>query len=98
MIARLVVAAPMASFVVLLGCAGNKAVPSRPPVPPMGETAAAPAKDGYLADVMAAVAGQLECPLEEINVTCIRRDTQGECIAARGDGCERTVEYQFGDG
>lgn len=95
MIARLVVAA---ALVLALGCGSGKAARKKPPVPPMGETAPAPAKDGYLADVKAAVAGQLECPAEEINVTCIRRDTLGECVAVRGDGCGRTVEYQFGDG
>ena len=95
MIARLLIAA---SLVAALGCGSTKAARAKPPVPPTGETAAAPPKDSYLADVKTAVAGQLECPAEEINVTCIRKDTQGECIAVRGDGCGRTVEYQFGDG
>ena len=95
MLARLVLAA---SLVVALGCGTTKGKRDAPPVPPTGETAVAPPKDNYLADVKTAVAGQLECPVEEVNVTCIRKDTQGECVAVRGDGCERTVEYQFGDG
>lgn len=96
MIARLVV---IASILAALACGTTgKSAREAPPVPPVGTTAAAPPKDAYLDDVKTAVAAQLECPVEQINVTCIRRDSQGECISVRGDGCERTVEYQFGDG
>lgn len=69
----------------------------KPPVPPMEEPNAQPANDSFMADVKNAVAGQLECPVEEINLTCVKRDQQGECVAVRGDGCNKTVEYQFGD-
>lgn len=87
------------ALLALAACATatSSAKPDKPPVPPMEEAHAKPANDLFMADVKNAVAGQLECPLEEINLTCIKRDGQGECVAVRGDGCEKTVEYQYGD-
>lgn len=89
--------------VVVLGlcsaCAGTSTAgkASKPPVPPMEDVKPPLPKDNFMDDVKNAVAGQLECPVEEINLTCVKRDGQGECVAVRGDGCERTVEYQYGD-
>jgi hypothetical protein len=90
--------APFA-FVALAACgtAGSAGKPDKPPVPPMEDPHAKPANDLFMDDVKTAVAGQLECPVEEINLTCVKRDQQGECVAVRGDGCNKTVEYQFGD-
>lgn len=79
------------------GTTSSAGKPEKPPVPPMEEAHAKPANDLFMPDVKNAVAAQLECPLEEINLTCVKRDQQGECVAVRGDGCEKTVEYQFGD-
>ena len=93
MLARLMLALALTGA---LGC-GSKVLRKPPPVPMDGESVPAPKNDAYLDDVKKAVADQLECPVADINVICIRRDTLGECIAVRGDGCERLVEYQFGE-
>ena len=80
------------------GCASTPPpAPESPPVPPMSEPMAKPPTDTFMDDVKNAVAGQLECPVEDINLTCLKRDGQGECVAVRGDGCNKTVEYQYGD-
>lgn len=85
------------TFAVGCGTAAPAGKPDKPPVPPMEQPHAKPANDLFMDDVKNAVAGQLECPVEQINLTCVKRDQQGECVAVRGDGCERTVEYQYGD-
>jgi hypothetical protein len=79
------------------GTSGSAGKPDKPPVPTMEEAHAKPANDMFMPDVKTAVATQLECPEDQINLVCVKRDQQGECVAVRGDGCEKTVEYQFGD-
>jgi hypothetical protein len=82
---------------VACGTAKKAGEPDKPPVPPMEAEKEKPANDMFMDDVKNAVAGQLECPVEEINLVCVKRDQQGECVAVRGDGCNKTVEYQYGD-
>jgi hypothetical protein len=40
---------------------------------------------------------QLECPAEEVSVTCTRHDVHGGCVAVQARGCGRTLEYDFGN-
>jgi hypothetical protein len=70
----------------------------KPPSPDDMEDAqdAAP-KDTHFDEVRKAAAEQLQCPIEKINVVCLRRDADGECISIRADGCDKSYEYQFGD-
>lgn len=87
----------------LAGVAGCASAPEKKPVdkplvPTMQEEAPRAEVDSHLDDVKKAAAEQLECPLDQVNVVCMRRDTEGECIAVKADGCDRTYEYQFGDG
>ena len=83
--------------VVALGCGHAKKAREKPPVPPMAEEAAPAKKDAHFDEVKKAAAEQLQCPLEQINIVCLRRDADGECISVRADGCEKSFEYQFGD-
>ena len=69
----------------------------KPPVPPMQETPPPAPTDAYMDEVRRAAAAQLECPIEQIDVICLRRDAGGDCVYVRASGCERTYEYQFGD-
>lgn len=80
------------------GCMGPKRKPAATPlVPTMQPRAAPPAPDAHLDEVRKNAAVQLQCPLEQVNVVCTRRDLEGECISVRADGCDGTFEYQFGD-
>jgi hypothetical protein len=83
----------------LVGCGttAERRAADKPPVPPMQEPLAKAPVDSHLEEVRRNAAEQLECPVEEVNVVCLRRDTEGECVTVRADGCERTYEYQFGD-
>lgn len=80
------------------GCSTPKKHKAAAPIPQMQEEAPKADKDSHFEDVRKAASEQLECPIEQVNVVCVRRDTEGECIAVRADGCEKTFEYQFGDG
>lgn len=81
------------------GCASTpeKNPVDKPLVPEMQEEAPRAAIDSHLEDVKKAAAQQLECPIEQVNVVCMRRDTDGDCVSVKADGCEKTYEYQFGD-
>ncbi len=74
------------------------ASPIKPPSPEdMAPAAPATSTDAEFDEVKKAAAKQLECPLEKINVVCLRRDADGDCISVRADGCEKSYEYRFGD-
>lgn len=56
----------------------------------------AQSKDTHFAEVKKAASQQLDCPEEKINIVCLRRDSEGECVSIRADGCDKSYEYQFG--
>jgi hypothetical protein len=85
--------------VVLSACGSPKADKRKaPPLPPTsgGEGAVHVGTGEVSAEVKKAVSEQLECPVEQLSVLCTERDRSGECIAVRGLGCEREIEYKFG--
>ena len=96
---RLVLAVLLAVAVaVMLACGTAK--PKKKKFMPTSETdtpASVNPKDSHFDEVRKAAAAQLECPPEQINIVCLRRDSDGECISIRADGCEKSFEYQFGD-
>lgn len=53
--------------------------------------------DAHLEDVRKNAAEQLGCPLEQVTVSCVRRNLAGSCITVRAVGCDQTFEYQFDD-
>lgn len=87
------------SLLCFTGCASatTKAAAAKPLVPGMQDEAERAPVDNYLDDVKKNAAEQLECPIEQVNVVCMRRDSEGGCISVKADGCDRTYEYQFGD-
>jgi hypothetical protein len=54
-------------------------------------------KDTHFDEVKKAAAAQLQCPIDQINIVCLHRDSDGECVQVRADGCDKTYEYQFGE-
>jgi hypothetical protein len=53
-------------------------------------------KDTHFAEVKKAASQQLDCPEDKINIVCLRRDAENECVSIRADGCDKSYEYQFG--
>jgi hypothetical protein len=83
-------------------CGTTKSVDKRkaPPPPPESVGGGELAKgSGEISDeVRRAVSEQLDgCPPEKINIICVERDRSGECIAVRGLGCDKEIEYKFGN-
>ena len=95
-----VVVAVLVGLLMALACATpKKAAEMRlmPPVENETSTVVNGNKKAHFAEVKKAAAQQLACPEEKINIVCLRRDSDGECIKIRADGCDKSYEYQFGD-
>lgn len=57
-----------------------------------------PADDeGVLEETKKSAAEQLECPIEEVRVMCKTKDADGMCTAVRAWGCDKELEYSFGE-
>jgi len=57
-----------------------------------------PADDeGVLLETKKSAAEQLECPIEEVRVMCKTKDADGMCTAVRAWGCDKELEYSFGE-
>ena len=94
------VAALVALFVAFAAACATPAHKAGTKLKPPTEDSTAGAvqpKDTHFPEVKKAAAEQLQCPIEKINVVCLRRDSDGECISVRADGCNNSYEYQFGD-
>src|SRR4051812_30280605 len=90
-----------AALVLAAACgtpAGHKHTRIKPPTE--NDTNTVPGlspKDAHFDEVKKAASTQLDCPVEKINIVCLRRDAEGECVMIRADGCDKSYEYQFGD-
>ncbi len=98
-----IVAIVVALVVVVVGaCATPEAkAPKRPPPPPDAPGAMASETDAMEASVMEetrkTAAAQLECPAEELLVSCTARDAHGGCVSISAKGCGKSLEYSFGN-
>jgi len=50
-----------------------------------------------LAQTTATAAAELSCPIEELIARCTAYDALGGCTAINVRGCDKTLEYQFGE-
>jgi hypothetical protein len=92
--------AVVAMLVVVSACA---AAPSKPvgrtpiePTPTPQSTTAA-IEDDVVRETTRTAAEQLECPAEQLVVTCTKRDVHGGCIAIQAKGCGKVLDYDFGN-
>jgi hypothetical protein len=60
-------------------------------------TATAEMEDSVMTETRKTAATEMECPADELVVTCIRRDGTGGCVAIQAKGCGKTLEYSFGN-
>ncbi len=73
--------------------------PPAPPQPPSstGTSDIAKGSDAVSVEIRKAVAEQMGCPEEQLNIICTERDRSGECIAVRALGCDKEMELKFGN-
>jgi hypothetical protein len=50
-----------------------------------------------LAEARKTAAQTLECPDDAVTVTCTRRDLHGGCVAVEARGCDKMLDYDFGN-
>lgn len=90
----------IASLTLVGACASapEKPVASAPIEPtPTPQSTAAAIEEGVLRETRKTAAEQLECPAEELVVTCTKRDVHGGCIAIQAKGCGKVLDYDFGN-
>lgn len=94
----------LALVAVLAACGTGKGgtitdAPPAPPQPPAapGSGDIAKGSDAVSVEIRKAVAAQMECPEEQLNIICTERDRSGECIAVRALGCDKEMELKFGN-
>jgi hypothetical protein len=100
--AALVVAAIAVVVVGSASCASAPAKgPQRPPPPPDAPGAMASETDAMevniLAETRKTAAAELDCPSEELLVSCTARDAHGGCVAISAKGCGKSLDYSFGN-
>ncbi len=72
-----------------------------PPAPP--KPAASPVssneamEDDIARETRKTAAAELSCPAEQLIITCTSRDSLGGCVAIQARGCDKTLEYNFGN-
>jgi hypothetical protein len=86
----------------LAGCASSGTKKKGKNVPPPTVAApntptAAEVEANVLAEAKKTAVDQLQCPEEEVTVSCTKHDAHGGCIAVQARGCGRTLEYDFGN-
>lgn len=88
----------------LAGCGSGKGskmhdAPAAPPQPPSapGSSDIAKGSDAVSVEIRKAVAEQMGCPEDQLNIICTERDRSGECIAVRALGCDKELELKFGN-
>ena len=93
-----VILAPTLALTALTACKTSQKK-SDVPLPDFSEAPPPPAaaRDAHLEEVKKNAATQLECPIEQVNTICLRRHADGDCVAVRADGCDKSYEYDFGD-
>jgi hypothetical protein len=69
--------------------------PIEPTPTPQSTTAAI--EEDVVRETRKTAAEQLECPAEELAVTCTKRDVHGGCIAIQAKGCGKVLDYDFGN-
>ena len=88
------------AFVVVAALSMSCATPVEKPTPPAPPSQAQTSADAMELDVMRetrkTAAAELQCPEEQLLVTCTGRDALGGCVAIQAKGCEKTLEYSFG--
>lgn len=87
------------AIIALGGCASPPppvaSTPIEPTPTPQSTTAAI--EDDVVRETRKTAAEQLECPAEELVVTCTKRDVHGGCIAIQAKGCGKVLDYDFGN-
>ena len=87
--------------IAVTSCKSTGSAPKRDAVPSpdysMRDVPPPPPKDSHFAEVKKSAAEQLSCPIEQVNIICLRRDADGECVAIKADGCDKSFEYDFGN-
>jgi hypothetical protein len=74
-----------------------------PPPPPAPKPAPSPVssseamEDDIARETRKTAAAELDCPAEQLIVTCTQRDSLGGCVAIQARGCDKTLEYSFGN-
>jgi len=58
---------------------------------------AAEVEANVLAEAKKTAVEQLQCPEDDVTVSCTKHDAHGGCIAVQARGCSRTLEYDFGN-
>jgi hypothetical protein len=94
------IAAVVATLVIVGACASAppKPVASTPIEPtPTPQTTSAAIEEDVVRETRKTAAEQLECPAEELAVTCTKRDVHGGCIAIQAKGCGKVLDYDFGN-
>lgn len=89
-----------AATVVLAACASTPPAPvtSAPIEPtPTPQSTTAAIEEDIIRETRKTAGEQLECPAEELVVTCTKRDIHGGCIAIQAKGCDKVLDYDFGN-
>ncbi len=74
-----------------------------PPPPPAAKPAPSPVssseamEDDIARETRKTAAAEMQCPAEQLIITCTLRDSLGGCVAIQARGCDKTLEYNFGN-
>lgn len=88
-------------FMAALACATSP-TPSKTTTAPIEPTptpqsTAAAIEDDVVRETRKTAAAQLECPEDQLTISCTRKDVHGGCIAIQAKGCGKVLDYDFGN-
>ncbi len=80
-----------------VACATPAEKPAPPPPPPPSATSTSAEMEAHvMTETKKTAAAELQCPQEELIITCTGRDSLGGCVSIQARGCDKTLEYNFG--
>ncbi len=86
--------------IVLVGCASDPEVKKRPILHPpdeYSESKLGEIEEKVEKDTRASASKELDCPEDQIVIQCTQKDNHGGCVALQAKGCNKTLEYSFGN-
>jgi len=71
--------------------------PAPPTAPPTSTSTSAEMEEHVMTETKKTAAAELQCPEEQLIITCTGRDSLGGCVSIQARGCDKTLEYNFGN-
>jgi hypothetical protein len=83
-----------------LSCASTP-TQTKKPKPPEAPESVTPSMEVLEAQILAqtkeTAAAEMGCPADQLLARCTKHDSHGGCVSIHVTGCEKTMEYQFGE-